>query len=51
METIVIKRDKRWRNQKATISLLGLLIFLPVGIAVIDLSVYLIIINIHKILI
>jgi hypothetical protein len=41
METIVIKRDKRLRNQNRTISLLGLLIFLPISIAVINLSVFL----------
>jgi len=41
METIVIKRDKRLRTQNWTISLLGLLIFLPISIAVINLSVFL----------
>jgi hypothetical protein len=41
METIVIKRDKRLRNQNVTISLLGLLIFLSISFAVIDLSVFL----------
>lgn len=41
METIVIKRDKRLRTQNWTISLLGLLIFLPISIAVINLSIFL----------
>ena len=41
METIIIKRDKRLSNQSKTISLLGLLIFLPVSIAVRNLSVFL----------
>lgn len=40
METIIIKRDKRLRNQNVAISLLASLILLLIAITVIDLSVF-----------